>query len=240
MKEFFIDISGIGLKALVSALFLLLLTRLMGKRQISQMTVFDYVNGITIGSIAAEMAVENTEEWVYPFVAMIIYALVSIAISALTVKSIALRRWITGKSIVLYSEKEIYSKNLERAKIDVNELLMVCRNSGYFDLEELSEIILEPNGKFSFLVEDNYRPLKVNDTDIKVKKQGLWANAIIDGVIMKNNIDAMGKNEEWLLGELNKQGYHDTKDIMLATLNDKGVLNIYKSNEEETKKDMWV
>ena len=108
--------------SVVSLVVLFLLTKLMGYRQMSQMSLFDYINGITIGSIAAELAT-NLEDYHRPLTAMIIYGLVTVLLSLLTEKSICVRRFVNGKPLVLLHHGTLYEKNLKKAKIDLNEFL---------------------------------------------------------------------------------------------------------------------
>ena len=110
------------LTALLSIAVMFLLTKLMGTKQVSQMTMFDYVTGITVGSVAAELATE-LEEPAKPLTAMVVYGLVAVLISVTTCKSLKLRAWITGKPLVLLEDGVIYRKNLKKAKLDLSEFL---------------------------------------------------------------------------------------------------------------------
>ena len=127
------------LTALLSVAVMFLLTKLMGTKQVSQMTMFDYITGITVGSIAAELATE-LEEPVKPLTAMVVYGLVAVLISIATCKSIKLRSWITGKPLVLLENGVIYRRNLKKAKLDLSEFLTYCRIGGWFDLDRKSVV----------------------------------------------------------------------------------------------------
>ncbi len=120
--------------SLGSIIAIFVLTKLMGYRQMSQMSMFDYINGITIGSIAAEMATSLEENFMQPLIAMIVYALSAILLSWISSKSIRARRVIEGKPLVLLNHGELYGENLKKAKIDVSEFLVQCRVNGYFDV----------------------------------------------------------------------------------------------------------
>ena len=119
--------------SLGSIVAIFILTKLMGYRQMSQMSMFDYINGITIGSIAAEMATSLEENFVQPLVAMIVYAMSALMLSWIGSKSIRARRVIEGKPLVLMDHGKLYRENLKKAKIDVTEFLVQCRVNGYFD-----------------------------------------------------------------------------------------------------------
>lgn len=136
--------------SIASIVELFVLCKLMGYRQLSQMSMFDYVNGITIGNIAAEMATSLDDSFVEPLVAMIVYALAAILLSWWSSKSIRARRIIAGKPTLLLNNGKLFEKNFRKAKIDINEFLAQCRVNGYFDISQLQSAILEENGISAF------------------------------------------------------------------------------------------
>ena len=115
-----------------SLIFLFILTKLMGNKEISQLSMFDYIIGITIGSIAAEMSTALEDDFMQPVIAMAVYAIVSIIISILSYKSIKVRRIISGNSLIFLDNGELYHDNLKKAKLDLNEFLMQCRTARLF------------------------------------------------------------------------------------------------------------
>ena len=145
------DIIYIILLSLASIIEIFILCKLMGYRQISQMSMFDYINGITIGNIAAEMATSLEDNFLHPLVAMIVYALAAISLSWISSKSIRARRFLSGKPMLLLNNGKLYEQNFKKSKIDLNEFLTQCRVSGYFELSQLESAILEENGRISFL-----------------------------------------------------------------------------------------
>ena len=139
-----------ALSSLLSIAVLFLLAKLMGTKQVSQMTMFDYVVGITIGSIAAELATE-LEEPLRPLTALIVYGVTAFVISILTNKFLKVRSMVTGKPLVLLENGVIYRENLKKARLDLNEFLTYCRIGGWFDLNQLQSAVLEHNGVVSCL-----------------------------------------------------------------------------------------
>ena len=115
-----------------SVIFLFILTKLMGNKEMSQLSMFDYIIGITIGSIAAEMSTALEDDFMQPVIAMAVYAIVSIIISILSYKSIKVRRIVSGNSLILLDNGELYRDNLKKAKLDLNEFLMQCRTARLF------------------------------------------------------------------------------------------------------------
>ena len=209
-------------QSLFSIIALLILTKLLGYRQVSQFSMFDYINGITIGSIAAEMAIDLEGNFLKPLLAMVIYAVFVILLSKISQKSIPLRRLINGKAIMLYQNGKIYNENLRKAKMDVDEFLVECRVNGYFDLSQIESAVLEPNGKISFLPVTEDRPATPKDLGIKPAQEEIFANIIIDGHIMKENLKHVGRDQNWLNQQLDGQNIKKPEDVFLAICDKQG------------------
>ena len=230
------EILYIVVLSLGSIIAIFLLTKLMGYRQMSQMSMFDYVNGITMGSIAAEMATSLDTGFEKPLVAMIVYALVSLLLSTISSKSIKVRRMLEGAPLVLLNNGEIYRHNLRKAKIDVSELLVQCRINGYFDISKLQTAILEGNGKISFLQKATDRPLTPADVQLSPQQDYMVANVILDGKVMDENLRHTGKDEKWLLDQIRGQGAKRVEDVLLASCDSNNKLQVYlKDNQKEAK-----
>ena len=204
-----------ALAALVSIVVLFLLTTLMGVRQVSQMTMFDYVEGITIGSVAAELATE-LEEPLRPLTALIVYGAAAVVISLLTNKLLRARAVVTGKPLVLLENGVIYRENLKRARLDLNEFLTYCRIGGWFDLNQLQSAVLEHNGVVSFLPKEANRPATPTDLNLDPRQSRRQTPFIMDGRLLEENIRSAGKEIPWVRRSLVRQGYRDEKDVLLA------------------------
>lgn len=222
--------------SLGSIIAIFILTKLMGYRQMSQMSMFDYICGITIGSIAAEMATSLEENFVQPLTAMIVYGLATLFLSWLGSKSIKIRRVIEGVPLVLFNNGELYRENLKKAKIDVTEFLEQCRVNGYFDVSKLQTAILEGNGKISFLPKVSDRPLTPGDMSLTPAQDYMVANVILDGKIMRDNLGHTGNDEKWLQNQIRGQGAKRVEDVLLATCDASNRLTVYlKSASKEAK-----
>lgn len=219
---------------------LFLFTKLMGNREMSQLSMFDYVSSIALGSIAGEMAVMSTDSVLEPFISMLIFATMTFTISYITCKSIYLRRFFEGQPILLYQNGQVFEKNLLKAKMDMDEFLSVCRISGYYDLQEIHTVYLETNGKISILPTAQCRPATNADLNLNPSQNLPMANVIIDGKILKDNLKSTGKNEKWVDTQLKSNGVTDIHEVILATydsLNDK--LNIYKKFHKKMLRDIF-
>lgn len=218
---------------------LFVLTKLMGNREMSQLSMFDYVSSIALGSIAGEMAVMSTDSILEPFVSMVIFAVCSLSISFVTCKSILLRRFFEGQAIILYQNGQIFEKNLLKAKMDVDEMLSVCRISGYYDLEEVHTIYLETNGKISVLPMAANRPATPQDLNLSPTQSLPLANVIIDGKILPDNLKSTGKNEAWVQKQLQNKNI-EMKEVILATFDStQDSLNIYKKFHRKMLRDIF-
>ncbi|RPF47632.1 uncharacterized membrane protein YcaP (DUF421 family) [Hydrogenoanaerobacterium saccharovorans] len=227
------------LSSLGSIIALFILTKIMGNRQMSQLSMFDYINGITIGSIAAEMATSLEDDFIKPLTAMIVYALLSVLFSFATSKSIKLRRILTGETLVLFNEGKIYKSNLKKAKLDVTEFLTQCRNSGYFNLSDIQTAILEPNGKISFLPLAAKRPVTPGDMNLFPLQEKPVVNVILDGKVLQDNLKFTGNNMQWLKKQLEMQKISKIKDVFLATCDYENNLSVYIKIEKPMTRDMF-
>lgn len=225
-------------QSLFSIIALLVLTKLLGYRQVSQFSMFDYINGITIGSIAAEMAVDLEGNFLKPLLAMVVYAAFVILLSRISQKSIPFRRLINGKAIMLYQNGTIYNENLRKAKMDVDEFLVECRVNGYFDLSQIESAVLEPNGKISFLPVTEDRPATPKDLGIKPAQEEIFANVIVDGHIMKENLKHVGRDQNWLDQQLDGKNIKKLEDVFLAICDKQGNFYVYPKMDHLVDKDI--
>lgn len=210
-----------------SLIVLFLLAKLVGVRQISEMSFFDYVVGITIGSIAAEMATDLDKGWARPVLAMVIYGVSAYLISVLSRKSIKARRFISGTPIILINKGKIDKKSLAKARMELNDLLAQARVAGYFNLADIDYALLETTGSISFLPVPNKRPLNPKDFNFSPIREGLYVNVIIDGIIMKEDLKYAGIDEKELKKMLQSRGKQQ-EEILLATIDFNKQLTIYE------------
>ena len=195
------------------------------------LSLFDYVIGISIGNFTAEMTMDLERHYINGMIAIIVFGVIAYLVSIITMKSMILRRIIIGVPTILIQNGKIIEKNLKNVKLDINELLEQCRGNGYFDLSEIEYAIMETNGKVSILPKSEYKSLTPKDMNLKLKKEGLCANIIIDGHLMTNNIENMNKTIDWVQKELKVKGYKDINKILLATLDIEDKLIIYEKNK---------
>lgn len=217
---------------IISLIVLFILTKLMGYRQVSQLSMFDYIIGITIGSIASEFIMGGYKEFDRPLLGMVVYAVCTILISFLARISQKARRIIDGKPIILYEKDCIYNKQLNKAKIDIDEFLMQCRINGYFNLEELELVVLETNGNLSFLPKEKNRPMQVKDTIPHVEPKPLPVILVKEGTIYYENLTKIHQNEEWLLTTLKNKAIA-LEHVLLLYQEENTNIQVFVKNSKE-------
>ena len=217
------DIVKVILTAFLSVVALFIITKIMGHKQVAQLDFFDYVSGITIGSIGAELATELEAPY-KPLIALAIYGLTSLTLNLIAHKMPRTRKYINGTPTILMNDGKLYRKNLSKAKLDLSEFMLLCREQGYFDLDEIQIAIFEPNGKLSILQKAANRPVTPEDMKITAKATHIGVEVIMDGRVIGDNVSRAGKNEQWLKAQLKLHGYTSAKEILLG---------IYRPEEEK-------
>lgn len=229
------DFFMLVIKSIGSLFALFIFTNALGKKQINQLNMFDYVIGISIGNVVAEMTVNKEVIFLDGVIVMGIYSLISITISFITTKSILLRRIISGTPKTIIENGKIIEKELVKAKLDINELLEEARIDGYFDISEIEYAIMEANGKISFLPKSKYKPVTSNDLKLKTNYKGICTNVVIDGKIMNNNLKSINKDRKWLIRRLNNLNYKNIDNLLLVICDTNEKLTIFEKNFEGCK-----
>ena len=223
------DIIKVILTALLSVVALFIITKIMGHKQVEQLDFFDYVSGITIGSIGAELATELEEPY-KPLIALCVWGGASLLLNLIAHKLPKTRKYINGTPTILMNEGKLYRKNLKKAKLDLSEFMMLCREQGYFDLDEIQTAIFEHNGKVSILPKAANRPATPEDLKITAKATHIGVEVIMDGRVMGENLTRMGRNTNWLEKQLKAQGYKSVKEVFLGIYRpEEDKLTLYKN-----------
>lgn len=193
------------------------------------MDFFDYITGITIGSIAAEMATELEEPW-KPFTATLIYSGVTLLLSVVTNKFPRTRKYLYGMPVVLMDQGKLYRENLKKAKLDLSEFIVMCRQQGYFDLTSIQTAIFEYNGKLTILPVSDQRPATPGDMALSPEQEEIFTELIMDGRILECNLKRMGLDLTWLDKQLKQRGVHSAQDVFLAVCDRNQKLVLYENS----------
>lgn len=232
------EIGIVASRAIFSLVTLFLVTKMIGKKQVSELSLFDYVISISIGNFAAEMTMNLDSQVLNGFVSLVIFGSIATIVAILTMKSVILRRFFMGTPTIVIQNGNFVLKNLKKIKFDMNDFLETARSAGFFDISQIKYAIMEADGKISFLPKEEYLPVTNKDMNLKPSNQGLCANVIIDGKIMKKNLENINKDESWLIKNLKVKGYNDLKDILLATIDVNEKLVVFNKKEVSDVKNI--
>ena len=204
-----------------SIAFLFVLSKLLGKKQVAQLTFVDYVIGISLGSIAAEVATDTETPFYYYLIAMAIFFIFAILLSIVGRLTPWLKHILKGKpSTLIYNGKVQYNQ-LKRSHLDINDLLALCRERGYFDINNIAYAILETNGQLSVMPVGSEKPVVVSNFDIEVEQASLTNYLIVDGRVSFSGLSEINKDCNWLYKNLNINSKEDINQIILASYNEK-------------------
>ncbi|MDD4401746.1 MAG: DUF421 domain-containing protein [Desulfitobacteriaceae bacterium] len=222
-------------RAFIAFFSLLIFARAIGKEQISQLNFFDYVLGITIGSIAASLTTDlSSRAWPH-WVGLLTWVVLGYVMEVISTKWRYAAKLLEGEPVIVIMNGKIMEKVLKKMKYRVSEILELLRNKGIFDVNQVDFAIIEPNGQISALLKPEYQPLTPKDMKLKVSPTGISTELIYDGILIEENLKQLNKDKAWLLGQLKMQGIHDESEVFLATLNPAGSLYVDKY-EDHLKK----
>lgn len=203
--------------SVVSVLYLFVISKLLGKKQISQLSFVDYVIGISLGSIAADMSVDvDTPIYMY-LLAMTVFFVFSILITYVGRLAPFLKHLLKGKPITLIYDGKIDYEALKKSKLDVNDLLALCREESYFDVNDVAYAVLETNGQLSVLPKGNKKPVVAEDFNIEISKSSLTNYLVVDGKVSFSGLSELKKGIDWLYERLRITNEEQLKHIILAT-----------------------
>lgn len=222
-------------RSIISFFTLLIFARLLGKQQISQLTFFDYVLGITIGSIAAELTADlSSRAWPH-WVGLLTWAALGYLMELITMKWRYAAKYIEGEPTIVIMNGKIMETALKKMKYTVSDIIALLRNKDVFDLNEVDFAIIESTGQLSVLKKAEYEPLTAKDMNITKKSQGISTELIYDGILIEENLKQLNKDKKWLMKQLKSQGIKDVSEVFLATLNPAGSFYVDKYKDHIKK-----
>jgi len=216
-------------KCIISIVILFIVTKIIGKKQVSQLSLFDYVVGISIGNFIAEMVLNKEVQYMDGVVAMFVFGIFSYVVSIVTMKSINIRRFIIGVPTIIIEDGKIIESGLRKTNIDINDFLEQWRLQGYFNVDDISYAIMEASGDISILPKSNATPVVQKDLKIKSNKATITANIIVDGKFLNKNIKGCNLTINQIRDELRKQGYKSEDEILLGVYTD-NKMSFYKKD----------
>lgn len=212
-------------RTLSAAFVLFLMTRILGKRQLSQLTFFEYVTGITIGDLAAFLSINHDQDWYIALVAIVTWFFVSLGIEFLQMKSKKSRDVIDSKGTVLIKDGKVLEDNLKKEKLTNEELMEQLRRKSIFKVSQVEYAVIEPDGQVNALLKDQYQPITLAQLGIKMPTEAEPQTVILDGKMMDEPLATAGFSRQWLNTELEKQGV-SLENVFLGQVDGYGQLYV--------------
>lgn len=222
-------------RAVIAFFTLLIFTKILGKQQISQLTFFDYILGITIGSIAASLTTDlSSRAWPH-WIGLLSWAALGYLMDYITMKWRYAAKYIEGEPAIVIMNGKIMEETLKKMKYRVSDIMELLRNKNVFDPAQVDYAIIEPNGELSVLKKPEYEPVTAKDMKLNNTSSGISTELIYDGVLIQENLRQLNKDEKWLINQLKKQGINDVSEVFVATLNPAGSLYVDTYNDHLKK-----
>jgi uncharacterized membrane protein YcaP (DUF421 family) len=213
-------------RAAIAYIVLAVLTRMMGKRELSQLTIRDYVVGITIGSITANMSFKTDESILLFLPAIILFSGTEIILSRISLKSPRLRNFSDGTTTILIREGKILRESLKKERLSIDELLMMLRDRDVFNVGDVDYALLERNGKMSILRKAERQWPVLSDMNIKKQASGIPVTIIKDGKLAQEEIDKNKMDINWVFKKLNESDVQDISTVFFAQADNTGIIYI--------------
>lgn len=215
-------------RSLIAFFTLLIFARALGKQQLSQLTFFDYVLGITVGSIAATLSVDlDSRAWAH-WVSLLFWSLTALILEFFAFRRRGLEEYLSGRPAVVIMNGNILEKEMHSNHYPIPDLLKQLRDKGVFDINQVAYGILENNGKLSVLLKPEFQPVTAGDLQLKPPSGGVNTEIIYNGILVAENLKKAGRDALWLNQTLQDAGVQSTAEVFLMTINEAGEVFIDK------------
>jgi uncharacterized membrane protein YcaP (DUF421 family) len=229
------DILYAVLRTFAAFVMLLIITRLLGRKMISQMTFFDFAVGITFGSVTAIIGLGSEQKFHTSLTVLITLGLLGYFTDYLHIKSFLLSKLLNSEPLVLIKDNQIIDKNMKKARLTLMELNSLLRDKNAFSINDVNYAVLENDGKLSVMLKGDKNPVTPADLMMHPADKALTRELIIDGRLQYENLTASSVTEAWLSDELNKRGIIDIADVFFAALDSSGGLYVSKRQKRAEK-----
>jgi len=212
------------IRSLIAFFTLFIFSRLLGKQQIAQLTFFEYVTGITIGSIAADLSINLETQGLIPWIGLVTWAFLTMFLQWIVTKNRRLAKIVEGEPVVVIQGGKILEQNLRLLRYRVDDLMLKLRQKNVFDIADVEVALVEPNGALSVQKKSQVEPVTPRDLNLPTAYKGLPTELIVDGELIPQNLKQVGLDRAWLMERLSQQGIGSIKDVFYASLNTQGEL----------------
>ncbi|MDQ0112274.1 DUF421 domain-containing protein [Paenibacillus harenae] len=215
----------ISLRTLAAVAILFMLTKILGKRQISQLSLFEYITGITIGNIAAYVSLDLDTLWYLGLVSIVVWTSVAVGMEYMTMKSRVIRDFVDGKGTVLIKDGQLYKQHLHKERLTLDELLEQLRKKDVYRVADVEFAVMEPSGEINVMLKKEHQPLTAEMIGWNLRPENEAKTVIIDGRVLNDMVDESGYSLEWLHHELKKKNLAP-ESVFLAQIDSDGELYV--------------
>jgi len=227
-----LEIIDIVIRSIVALFVLFIIAQLLGKKQIANLTLFDYIISLTIGGIAAETIIVLDHPLINGVVALFVFGIMGLLLSYVSLKSHKINHFFNGEPVILFEKGQFLKHNMWKTRINVDKFLEMCRLHDCHDVSEIEYAILETSGDLSILLKEKHKPVTAKDMKVKKQASGFSLQLILDQKIVEENLKEIRKTEKWLLGEIKKRKLK-LENISLATIDESEHLEFYQYNKKK-------
>ncbi|MFZ5639611.1 MAG: DUF421 domain-containing protein [Bacillota bacterium] len=210
---------------------LLIVMRVMGKREVGQLSPFDLVVAIVIAELAALPMSEKHISLFQGIIPILTLMVAEVILSWICLKSIVARKLISGKPSIIVVNGKIDEAQMRRSRYNIHDLLTQLRDKGFANISDVEFAILETSGRLSVIPKSQKRQVTPEDLHLATPYEGLSVPLIIDGKVFSENLEKTGLTEKWLEAELKKKGINSAEDVLFASIDTKGQLYVSKKGE---------
>lgn len=208
----------VALQTLLSFFAILYITRILGRQQVAQLTLYEYINGITFGSIAANMATDTGQRTWQHLLGLMLYGVLTFLVSSYAMKNRTASKIMQGEAVLIIQEGKILEKNLHRYHYTIDDLNVLLRKKDVFDIKDVKYAILESNGELSVMKKPEKMPVTMEDLNIPSSTKGLDVEVIVTGNIIYENLKSRNLTGQWLINQLRDKNIVTIKDVFYAVL----------------------
>jgi uncharacterized membrane protein YcaP (DUF421 family) len=198
---------------------------------LSQITYFDYVSAITIGTIAGSIAIEDNVGIIKGTIVMVVWILIPVIMSYIGSKNLTFERKTVGEPIILIRNGTLDYSNLKKTKYNIEDLLMQLRKKDVFDISEVEFALLEVDGELSILKKSEYSTVTPKDLSISTPYKGMTLSLIINGRVLESNLELAGKDKAWLNDQLKQRNMNIIEDVIYGGYTSDGRIELFTKNE---------
>ncbi|MBY0021340.1 DUF421 domain-containing protein [Paenibacillus polymyxa] len=230
------DWAEVAIRTLMAVAILFLITKILGKRQVSQLSLFEYITGITIGNLAATIPMERESTWYLGLIALSVWVLTTLGIEYLQIKSKKIRDISDGRTTILIKDGKILEDNLRKERLTLDELMEQLRSKNVFKVADVEFALMETSGEVNVLLTKDKQPVTLKDLNMLQLPEKEPTAVIMDGQLMEQQMAYMGITQQWLDAKLKEKSL-TVKDVFFAQVDTQGELYIdqYSDNVQQSK-----